>query len=322
VLAAIWLPFSLTAQTEIAGTVTAVDGRAVTIQIPGDLLPREGDAVRLRFRDPIEGAGLVFLEGTWAVSAVRRDEVEATPQGETAQPQNGLVAVIASESPQSKADVQAPAAPPAPAARPNPAAPPPVEEAPVTAVVRQADDSDVQRIDRRRWVSVTAGASAVGFQSPAFQTPNSGPYDVASSVRPRITASFGLFLLPNLAVSGYLGSVKVDADVEDSIKPSAQEIYKALGATLYVGTSGNVPGDITPFLQGGYAWYDIKYNGGNDADVTGTGFFLGAGAVLTIKREFGLYIAGQFFNSSFDEDFPVFDRQPFEINAGAQITLG
>ncbi|MFC1574717.1 hypothetical protein ACFL3Z_01405 [Gemmatimonadota bacterium] len=78
-LTALLAPTGLGAQTEIPGTVTGVEGRDVTIQIPGDLLPRQGDEVRLRFRDPVEGVGLVFLEGTWEVSVVRRDEVVAAP---------------------------------------------------------------------------------------------------------------------------------------------------------------------------------------------------------------------------------------------------
>ena len=64
-LMALLSPVGLWAQAEIPGTVTGVDGHDVTIQIPGDLLPQEGDEDRLRFRDPVEGVGLVFLDGTW-----------------------------------------------------------------------------------------------------------------------------------------------------------------------------------------------------------------------------------------------------------------
>lgn len=303
-------PAALQAQTEIPGTVTGVADRVVTIQIPGDMLPREGDEVRLRFRDPVEGAGLVFLDGVWVVSAVRRDEVEAAPRGETARPQGGLVALISSASPRSKTAFAEPDAP----ADPVPA----VDEEPaVAAVVRDTDDAQVERIERRRWVAVTAGGGVVRFQSPAFQE-----FDADPEFRPRITASLGIFVLPTLSVGGYLGSVKVDGLATDGRALNAQEIYKVIGATLYFGTPGNVPGDVNPFIQGGHAWYDIHYGGGGDPDVTGTGFFGGVGAVVTIRRGFGLYVAGQVFTSTFDESFTVFDRVPAELNAGATVIIG
>ena len=136
--------------------------RDVTIRIPGDLLPRQGDEVRLRFRDPVQGVGLVYLEGTWEVSVVRRDEVVAVPRGEAAQPQEELVALISSENPQTKVDFREAAAP---VARPA------MEEEPtVAAVVRDPGDSDVQRIDRRRWVTISAGAGAVAMQTPHSST--------------------------------------------------------------------------------------------------------------------------------------------------------
>lgn len=300
------------AQTEIPGTVTAVSGDTVTIQIPGEALPRTGDGVRLRFRDPVLGAGLVFLEGNWKVKAVRRDEVEAAPMGEVAQPQEGLVAVITSDDPQAKADF-APEAPP----RPEPAIRP-VEERAVAAEVRRRDDSEVERIDRRRWFTISAGAGAVGFQSPAFYD-----YEPDSEIRPRFTASAGLMLLPNLALSGYLGAVSVDGSDPDGGTQSAQEIYKALGATFYFGTPGNVPGDVYPFIQGGLTWYDVHYGGADSTpEVTGSGFFGGAGVIFTIRRGFGIYAAGHYFGSSYDDkSHTVFDRIPAEVSAGATVVF-
>ena len=311
-LTSLWLllvllaPAGLGAQTEIPGTVTGVDDRDVTIRIPGDLLPRRGDEVRLRFRDPVEGVGLVFLEGTWEVSVVRRDEVVAVPKGQTVQPQEELVALISSVNPQAKADFREAAAP---IARPA------MEEEPaVAAVVRDPGNSDVTRIDRRRWVTISAGAGAVAMQTPAFFD-----YEPDSDIAPRITASAGIFVLPNLSVGGFLGAASVEGTNGTSTN-SAQEIYKVLGATLYSGKPGNVPGDVHPFIQGGYAWYDIHYGGGgSDPDVTGTGVFGGGGFLYTIKRTFGIYVAGHVLTSSFDENHVVFDRIQAEINAGATV---
>jgi len=298
------------AQTEIPGTVTAVDGRKVTIQIPGDLLPRTGDEVRLRFRDPVPGAGLVFLEGTWEVSVVRRDEVEAAPGDQAAEPQEGLVAVILSEDPQSKE-----AFTPEPEPEPEEMAPRPEEPA-VAARVRDRDDSDVEKIDRRRYFTISAGASLVGFQSPAFLD-----YEPDAEVGPRLTAAAGLNLLPNLAVSGHLGVLSVNGTSPDEARTqSAQEIYKALGATLYFSTPGNVPGDLTPFVQGGYAWYDVHYGGADSSpEVTGTGVFGGGGLLFTIRRGFGLFVAGQVLQASYDEEGTVLERSPAELNAGATV---
>ena len=299
------------AQTEIPGTVTSVSGDAVTIQVPGTLLPRAGDGVRLRFRDPVPGAGLVFLEGNWRVNTVRRDEVDAVPMGDVAQPQEGLVAVILSDDPQAKDDFT-----PAVAPRSEPVARP-TEEPPVAADVRRRDDSDVERIDRRRWFTISAGAGAVGLQSPAFYD-----YEPDSEIRPRFTASAGLMLLPNLALSGYLGAVSVDGSDPDGGTQSAQEIYKAVGATFYFGTPGNVPGDVYPFIQGGLTWYDVHYGGADsEPEVTGTGFFGGAGVIFTIRRGFGIYAAGHYSGSSYDESHTVFDRIPAEVSAGATVVF-
>lgn len=299
------------AQTEIPGTVISVSGDTVTIQTPGEILPRAGDGVRLRFRDPVAGAGLVFLEGNWKVNAVRRNEVDAVPLGEVAQPQEGLVAVITSDDPQAKADFA-----PAVAPRPEPAVRP-VEERAVAAEVRRRDDSEVERIDRRRWFTISAGAGAVGLQSPAFYD-----YEPDSETRPRLTASAGLMLLPNLALSGYLGAVSVDGSTSEGRTQSAQEIYKALGATLYFGTPGNVPGDVYPFIQGGVTSYDVHYGGASgDPEVTGSGFFGGAGVIFTIRRGFGIYAAGHYFGASYDESHTVFDRMPAEVSAGATVVF-
>ncbi len=298
------------AQTEIPGTVTSVSGDTVTIHLPGEILPRVGDEVRLRFRDPVPGAGLVFLEGSWEVSVVRRDEVNAAPKGETAEPQEGLVAVITSRNPQEKTDFTEPGARPEPAVQPT-------EEPAVAADVRRRDDSDVERIDRRRWFTISAGAGLVGIQSPAFYD-----YDPDSEIRPRLTASAGVMLLPNLALSGYLGAVSVDGTASDGGTQSAQEIYKALGATFYFGTPGNVPGDLHTFVQGGLTWYDVHYGGaGGDPEVTGSGFFGGAGVILTIRRGVGIYAAGHYFAASYDESHTVFDRMPAEVSAGATIVF-
>ena len=300
-----------TAQTEIPGSVTSVSGDTVTIQVPGTILPRAGDEVRLRFRDPVPGAGLVFLEGSWRVDAVRREEVDAVPAGDVAQPQEGLVAVILSEHPQSKADFT-----PAVAPRTEPDVQR-AEEPAVAAEVRRRDDSDVERIDRRRWFTISAGAGAVGVQSPTFYD-----YEPDGEIRPRLAASAGLMLLPNLALSGYLGAVSVDGTDPDGNTQSAQEIYKGLGATLYFGTPGNVPGDVYPFIQGGLVWYDVHYGGADsEPEVTGTGFFGGAGVIFTIRRGMGLYLAGQYFGSSYDESHTVFDRVPAEVSAGATIVF-
>jgi len=307
-LQALLTPSALKAQTEIPGTVTGVEDRNVTIRIPGDLLPREGDTVRLRFRDPVEGVGLVFLDGSWEVSVVRRDEVLARPRGETARPQVGLVALISSENPQTKADF---AEIPPPAARPVQRE----EEPAVAAVVRDRSDSDVQRIERRRWVTISAGGGVVAMRSPAFFD-----YEADSEIRPRLSASVGIFLLPNLSVGGFLGATSVDGTNPSGGTQSAQEIYKVVGATLYLGTPGNVPGDTHPFLQGGYAMYDVHYGGASgDPEVTGTGFFGGAGILHTIRRTFGLYVAGHFLSASYDESHTVFDRVTAEVNAGATI---
>ena len=227
------------------------------------------------------------------------------PRGGGAQPQEGLVAVISSQDPQAKEDfVEEPEAPE-----------PAVEEEPaVAARVHDPDESDVERIERRRWFIISAGAGAVAMQSPSHLD-----YEPDAEIRPRLTASAGIFVLPNLNVGGFLGVVSVDGTDPDGSELSAQELYKAVGATLYFGTPGNVPGDVYPFIQGGHVWYDISYGTGGDPDVTGTGFFGGAGAIFTIRRTFGIYVAAQALTSSFDEDGVVFDRTPVEINAGATV---
>jgi hypothetical protein len=310
-LAGLLAPAALGAQTEIPGTVIAVDGFNVTIQIPGDLLPRQGDEVRLRFRDPVEGAGLVFLDGTWEVTVVRRDDVVATPRGQTARPQEGLVALITSNDPQTK-DALAPEPPVTPPSR----AQPPAEPA-VAATVRDRDASGVERIDRRRWLTISAGAGLVGLQSPTFYD-----FEPAAEIRPALNASVGLHLLPNLALSGYLGAVSVDGEDPDGNTDSAAEIYKALGATLYFGTPGNVPGDVHTFVQGGLTWFDVHYGGASgDPDVTGTGFFAGGGLMVTLRRGFGLYFSGRFLGPTYDATHTVFQRIPVELGLGATVIM-
>ena len=131
----------------------------------------------------------------------------------------------------------------------------------------------------------------------------------------------GIFVLPNLSVGGFLGTTGVEGtDPTSGNTNSVEEIYKVVGATLYSGKPGNVPGDIHPFVQAGYAWYDIFYGGaGGDPDVTGTGVFGGAGFLYTIRRTFGIYLAGHVLTSSFDEDHVVFDRVQAEVSAGATV---
>jgi hypothetical protein len=158
----------------------------------------------------------------------------------------------------------------------------------------------------------------VTLKSPAFFD-----FDPDSEIRPLLTASAGIFILPNLNVGGYLGMVSVDGTNSSGGTQSASEIYKVLGATLYFGTPGNVPGDVHPFIQGGYAWYDVHYGGvGGDPEVTGTGVFGGAGFLYTIRRTFGLYLAGQLLTTSYDEDHVVFDRSTVQVHAGATVILG
>jgi hypothetical protein len=189
------------------------------------------------------------------------------------------------------------------------------EEPAVAAVVRDPSDTDVERIERRRWVTISAGGGVVGLSSPAFYD-----YEPDSEIRPRLAASVGVFLLPNLSVGGFLGATSVDGTNASGGTQSAQEIYKVLGATLYFGTPGNVPGDFHPFIQGGYAMYDVHYGGASgDPEVTGTGLFGGAGVLYTIRRTFGLYVAGHFLSASYDESHTVFERTSVEVNAGATV---
>ncbi|MFC1574716.1 hypothetical protein ACFL3Z_01400 [Gemmatimonadota bacterium] len=218
------------------------------------------------------------------------------------------MALISSENPQSKADF-APAQP-QPAARPTRA-----EEPAVAAVVRDPRESGVERIERRRWVTISAGGGMAAMGSPTFYD-----YEPDSEIRPRLTAAVGIFVLPNLSVGGFLGATSVDGTNASGATQSAQEIYKVLGATFYFGTPGNVPGDLHPFVQGGYAMYDVHYGGASgDPEVTGTGVFGGAGVLYTIRRTFGIYVAGHVLSSSYDESFTVFDRMVAEVSAGATI---
>jgi hypothetical protein len=64
----------------------------------------------------------------------------------------------------------------------------------------------------------------------------------------------------------------------------------------------------------------VHYAGADSSpEVTGTGFFGGGGLLFTIRRGFGLFVAGQFFSANYDEAGPVLDRTPAEVNAGVTV---
>lgn len=290
--------------TELPGDVTEVLDRTVRIRMGGELLPRVGDVVRIRFRDPVPGVGLTFLRGTWRVSEVRADYVSAVPAEEGAEPQIGQVAVISSHSPQERSAVEAAV----PADAKGPAG------GEVAAVARERGTGKTVTIDRRRWISISAGSRLVGMNNPVFRN-----FETEQTYRPGLTAAAGIHVLSRLAVGGYLGMVGAEGTNPDGLTQSVEEIYKGLGATLYVGTPGNVAGDLFGFVQGARVWYDIHYGGaGGDPEATGTGTMAGAGLILTLRRSLGAYVAGHWFTSEFDEP-GIFHRSQLEMSAGLTV---
>lgn len=295
------------AQTEIPGTVTAVDGHGVVIAVSGEMLPRVGDPVRIRFRDPVPGVGLVYLDGGWRVSEVRRDEVDATPRGDTGQPQIGMVALITSPAPQSKAEFEAAQEPDQPE---RPAAEP-LEEEPVAAYVREREDEPL--VDRRHWVYVDWGMDLFGVQEPFHRDWESDqPFWGA------MHAALGVFVLPTLVVNGAATATNIPATApphDESENVAA--LIKTLGATFYFGNPGIVPGDLHPFVQAGLAWYDIYRDDlQGEMETTGTGNYVGAGLVWTRHLRLGLYVAAQLHTAEFDESYPVFDLSSPRVSVG------
>jgi S1-C subfamily serine protease len=81
---------------ELRGKVIGVAGPQIRVRVEGDLLPRTGDEVRVSFQLP--GGPLVRV-GTWKVSEVRPEFIEATLVEATGKPAVDQIATIDSPNP-------------------------------------------------------------------------------------------------------------------------------------------------------------------------------------------------------------------------------
>jgi serine protease Do len=85
---------------ELKGKVVGVAGPQIRVRVEGDLLPQTGDVVRVSFQLP--GGPLVRV-GTWKVSEVRAEFIEATLVEATGKPTVDQVATIVSSNPTRRA---------------------------------------------------------------------------------------------------------------------------------------------------------------------------------------------------------------------------
>jgi S1-C subfamily serine protease len=100
-IAALWLLLASAAgAAELKGKLVGVSDRQVRIAIEGDYLPQLGDEVTISFQLP--GGPLVRV-GTWKVSKVRPDFVEATLVEATGKPAVDQIATIDSPNPTRRA---------------------------------------------------------------------------------------------------------------------------------------------------------------------------------------------------------------------------
>lgn len=309
---------------DITGEVVEVrDDHSVRIRIEGDWLPQVGDPVKIRFRDEVPGVGIVMLDGEWAVREVEADAVWARPDGETARPQVGQLAIISSERPRPRTAASVPA--------PAPEAPPEEEVTPVSADVPEPPERRQGRriIDRRRYFTLSAGGALV----PLGESLGSNFAD-GQTMSLRLLTFGGLMPLRNLVVGGVISMTSgtrtftrtfpgdILTPTEETI--TVQEIVRGPGLIYYIGGSpGNVAGETSFFVSAYYLYIDIE-NAENAIDtVTINGSQFGAGMIYNLRRTLALYVQGTYTTGYFDEDDEelsvAFDRNPFELGIGTSI---
>lgn len=299
---------------DLTGEVVEVrDDHGVRIDLDGDWLPNVGDAVRIRFRDEVPGAGVVVLDGTWTISEVGEADAWAMPEGETARPQVGQLALIASDTPR-------PAVTDASSSS-NDDPPPPTEEvSPVSADVpeRPAQRRGRRIIDRRRYFALATGASLLSVgESLHGNIGEDQPYSYG------LHTFGGILLTRSVAVGGMIRWTGATTPGGFTGTLYVHEIVYGPGLTLYVGpTPGNVPGDVSFFANGAYAFIDISTENlagpPGEADERYTGAHFGGGLIVTIRRGMGVYLMGTYTTPV--EESP-FERGPFEVGVGMSIFL-
>lgn len=309
---------------DITGEIVEVrDDHSVRIRIEGDWLPQVGDPVMIRFRDEVPGVGVVMLDGAWSVREVEADAVWARPDGETARPQVGQLAIITSEHPRPRTVASTPGS--------EAKAPPEEEVTPVSADVPEPPKRRQGRriIDRRRYFTLSAGGALV----PLGESLGSNFAD-GQAMSVRLLTFGGLLPLRNLVVGGLISMTagtrtftrtfpgNVLPPVEETV--TVREIVRGPGLIYYIGGSpGNVAGETSFFVSAYYLYIDIE-NAENAIDtVTINGSQFGAGLIYNLRRTLALYVQGTYTTGYFDEDDEelnvAFDRNPFEIGIGTSI---
>ena len=311
---------------EITGEVIQVrDDHSVQIRIDGAWLPNVGDPVRLRFRDEVPGVGVVMLDGAWTVSEVGDVDVWATPDGETARPQVGQIAIITSEAPRPRTAADDPDSPESEVEAPT--------EEEVTPVRADVPDPQPRRrsrrvIDRRRYFTLSAGGALVPLGESL-----GGNISDDQTMSFRLLTFGGLMPIRNLVLGGIISMTSGTRTYTTNLLPGSppvertvtvQEIVRGPGLIYYIGGSpGNVAGETSFFVSAYYLYIDIENAENATGTVTINGSQFGAGLIYNLRRTLALYVQGTYTTGYYDEDdeelASAFDRKPFEVGVGTSI---